>query len=531
MNWELFYKIPNPQSRETHFWTPRKVNEKFDLWLFESNLPQLYQDILSKRMTQNDLINKGFHSDYSYKDMKLRPHQNRNVAKLLTFGTFGIFDKPGTGKTHTILAALRADREKFKKVIIIPTVKSTFKQWVYWAKDFFDLDIQELSDSPKKRKEEYEKFKKSEYGILITTKEKVRAENSFLLDQAYDLIIIDEAHTLNNNSTTSKALTELRMCCKYAWILTGTPIDRNLLDIVGLLHFMYPYTSYNQIRNFFGIAQETRFGKDWKFNGSLTPLLEKIRDLVSSQTTQEEVYSNFKEYNKNEVYLKAKDQQRIFYNDLLHNFFIAKDDEKMSIFANDNVVLETEGILAQFIRLQQIALDPRIVITDKQIDAVVEKGAKTEWIIEFIKKNPTKQILLFSKFTTYLKLLEKDLLDLNIAAASFHGELNMKERHKRQELFNGGYIKVLLVQNIAGGTGLRLQNADLTIKSDLSWKPSENEQIDGRMLNTSTENTKDKNVITLYLKDSLDQHIQAALNDKIGQTVMLNNFKKYAKDI
>lgn len=521
MEWNLFYetkgygKFHKPYNRNI------KYNILLDSYLNKDDYD--LRELINERKRTLDLINIGIHNSYKYKDLELRDYQNRNVAKLLFCKTFALFDKPGTGKTYAALAALREGYDEFKKVILIPAVKGTFKQWISWGKLYFDLDIKEIKGTPTERLKDYEEFKKADRGIILLTKEKIRQEYKEFEGGEYDLILIDEAHFLNNNSKTSKAITNLRSKCKYAWIFTGTPTDKNLLDMVGLMNFMYPSASYQQLLEHFGYPISTGFSIDYVFNESLRNELKEIRDLISSQTLITDAYSNFKDNKETHVYLKAEKEQKDYYNELLDNYIISNNEGKpINIFLPNSLIIETTGILDQMIRLQQLALDPRILIES------AKPGIKTTWLINFIKENKDKQILIFSKSKRYIKLLEEDLTKLGVKVGSYHGDKSMNVRNEVHENFNNSLIKVLLVQNNAGGTGLRLQNADITIKVDLSWKPSDNEQIDGRMMNTSTITTKDKEVIVLYLKNSIDEYIKKALEEKMGRTTMVNNFKKYA---
>jgi SNF2 family DNA or RNA helicase len=74
--------------------------------------------------------------------------------------------------------------------------------------------------------------------VIITTYEQVR-ENYEIIQGRFDLIIADEAHRLRNiSSGLSKAFSKLDS--KYLWLLSGTPLERDVDDLLTLLGLLHP---------------------------------------------------------------------------------------------------------------------------------------------------------------------------------------------------------------------------------------------------------------------------------------------------
>ena len=77
------------------------------------------------------------------------------------------------------------------------------------------------------------------FHVCVTTYETVAQEVGCLKKVAFEMLIIDEAHRLKNES--SKLATLLRqLTSSRRLLLTGTPIQNNLHELWALLNFLYP---------------------------------------------------------------------------------------------------------------------------------------------------------------------------------------------------------------------------------------------------------------------------------------------------
>lgn len=82
-------------------------------------------------------------------------------------------------------------------------------------------------------------FDKYGFHVCVTTYETVAQEVGCLKKIEFDMLIIDEAHRLKNES--SKLSTLLRqLTSSRRLLLTGTPIQNNLHELWALLNFLYP---------------------------------------------------------------------------------------------------------------------------------------------------------------------------------------------------------------------------------------------------------------------------------------------------
>ena len=88
-------------------------------------------------------------------------------------------------------------------------------------------------------------------------------------------------------------------------------------------------------------------------------------------------------------------------------------------FETEHVV--TQGTLDRLIRYRQICLDPKLL-------NLKGESPKTQWIIQYIKDYPKKPIIIFSKFTSYIKQLQMTLGLNKIELGLIIGETPIEKR-------------------------------------------------------------------------------------------------------
>ncbi|KAJ9106715.1 hypothetical protein QFC19_003027 [Naganishia cerealis] len=156
-------------------------------------------------------------------------------------------DDMGLGKTMQVISFLTLLRERGTKgphLIIVPS--STLENWVREFQKFSpEIDVRTYYGSQNDRfnlREEYiEMADNDELEVLLTTYDMAWKpdDNKFLRRKIrFDCCIFDEGHTLKNfESQRYKSLIQIRS--KWRLLLTGTPLQNNLQELVSLLNFIH----------------------------------------------------------------------------------------------------------------------------------------------------------------------------------------------------------------------------------------------------------------------------------------------------
>ena len=194
-------------------------------------------------------------------------------------------------------------------------------------------------------------------------------------------------------------------------------------------------------------------------------------------------------------------------------------DELNQYFEITGTEVDAVNILAKLIKIRQILLSPQVL-------DLKGKSPKAEWIKQYLADYPEKSIIIFSNFTTWLKLLAKELKCDNLII----GETSKPRREQLKQEFQEGKIKLLLINIKAGKEGLTLDRADVTIFTDKYPPVGDIQQAEDRFVAT----TKDRlntghTIIDLVMQDSYEQNILKMLAENASEIDIINNYINYLK--
>lgn len=434
----------------------------------------------------------------------LRPYQRVDVEFIKSNGSVAIFNEQRTGKTPTILTAIK---DKLGKGIII--CPSGLKiNWVMEYDKWVGEGVAKIvKGTPKKRQEIYKDFNKGIYKVLVTSYETFRRDVDYLNNVVdhLDVLVVDEAHRLRNHDTQqSRAIYKLSTRVDYIYPMTGTPAVNHPSDVYGILRLLYPgrFRSYWQfIERYFGYT-EGHFGREiLGFNKEREEEFQEILQTSSIQRKRRDVMSWIPKVMDRDIYLEIDSKQKLHYNQILKEFMYGEGEL-------------VPNILAQLTRLRQVCLDPNLLLLDG-------KSPKTEFIKEYVKDNPDSKIIVFSMFTSYLNELKKVFPD----AMMLTGQQTQEQKQNAVDQIQYGDATIILTNIIAGGTGWTLDNVDTMIFTDKSYNPVDNQQAADRFIPTDPNRVYGaKQIINLKIKDTIDAVIERMIIEKINVIKYVNDY-------
>ncbi|KAG0248675.1 hypothetical protein BG011_010029 [Mortierella polycephala] len=154
-------------------------------------------------------------------------------------------DEMGLGKTAQViafLAHLHETGEEGPFLIIVPS--STISNWLREFEKFCpELDVRSYYGSQAEREELREEFEEDpSYYVIVTTYNIATGNNDerkFLNRRNFKGVILDEGHMLKNcMSARYKQLMSIKS--PFRLLLTGTPLQNNLEELLSLLIFIMP---------------------------------------------------------------------------------------------------------------------------------------------------------------------------------------------------------------------------------------------------------------------------------------------------
>ena len=460
----------------------------------------------------------------------LREYQLEDIKFLAARKTAACFNEQRTGKTPTALSVMSV--RNIKKLLIVAPA-STLYAWKDECERWWNGPGAVVVDgTAAKRKKIISNWKT---GALIISYECLREmqhvtkdEDGYieeiqvtgdlaLIKRHKDIqaVILDEAHRIKNHkSKQAMALFSLDYI-PIRLALTGTPAPGKQHEIFSILHWLYPkiFTGYWRfIDYYFTQYEEYNASGKYKVIGTFKPgkdkELQEFLDVISTRRLRASVMSWLPEKDKQVIKLPQSEEQKQYIKELNTNFEINGTD------------VDAVNILAKLIKIRQILLHP------KTLD-LKGKSPKAEWIKQYLKDYPEKQVLIFSNFTGWLKILGEEIGCNNFII----GETTKAKREQLKNDFQSGKIKVLLINIKAGKEGITLDNADVAIFTDKYPPIGDIQQAEDRFVAT----TKDKlhtghTIIDLVMDESYEVNILRMLENNANEVDIINNYINYIKD-
>jgi SNF2 family DNA or RNA helicase len=298
--------------------------------------------------------------------------------------------------------------------------------------------------------------------LIITSYGTLRQDAELLTTMDWCVVIGDEAqHIKNRRSQNAKTLTRLHSAGRF--LLTGTPVENSLDDLLSLFTFLMPgYLEKAPPK----LSQEDRV---WHSNRQTSRAAAYIL-----RRTKKEVAPELPDKIEKTFFCELGSKQQRFYQETLER-------TRKEIF-NLEMSGANEGRLkfaafTELLRLRQACVDPRIL--DKTFAA--RESAKLAAFDEVLDEclDNGSRMLVFSSFVTALKLLAAHLEAKGHRFCYLDGSTN--NRLAICDTFNEDEsIPVFLISLKAGGTGLNLTGADTVLHYDPWWNPAAEAQATDR---------------------------------------------------
>ena len=416
-------------------------------------------------------------------DAILRTYQRIGVAwlwHLYRHQLGGILaDEMGLGKTLQALALIECIRnqdtpisasphsdERFcrqsrleKKPALVVCPASLVENWLREA-NRFTPNLKAVKHHGSKRAKEPVVLE--EYDLVITSYGTLRQDAELLGTMDWCIVIGDEAqHIKNRRSQNAKTLSSLH--AEGRFLLTGTPVENSLDDLLSLFSFLMP--GYLQKP----AGQLSQDDKAWH-NKRQT---ERAAAYILRRT-KKEVAPELPEKIEKTFFCELGSKQQRFYQDTLEKTRRDIFNLEMSGASTGRVQF---AAFTELLRLRQVCVDPRIL--DEQFPE--KESAKLAAFDEVLDEclDAGSRILVFSSFVTALQLLAARLEGKGHRFCYLDGKT--RNRQALVDQFNEDEsIPVFLISLKAGGTGLNLTGADTVLHYDPWWNPAAEAQATDR---------------------------------------------------
>ena len=317
-----------------------------------------------------------------------------------------------------------------------------------------------------------------------------------------DIVVLDEAQRIKNWSTkTTQAIKRLRS--RYAFVLTGTPIENRIDELYSLMDFLNP----------------SLLGPLFRFNREYYELDERGRP--SGYRNLDRLHARIKLHM---VRRRKADVETELPDRTDRNFFVPLSAEQQARYEDHDAKVarlasiakrrpltqqEQEKLMRELAMLRMTCDSNYILDPD---DRTCPKLAELEKILDECRGNADVKVLVFSEWERMLELVRGLCERLKVGFAWHTG--SVPQRHRRAEInaFKSDPQCRAFLSTDSGSTGLNLQTASVVINCDLPWNPAKLEQRIARAWRKNQQ--RPVTVINLVSENTIEHRMLGTLADK-----------------
>jgi superfamily II DNA or RNA helicase len=422
--------------------------------IIEATYPQGAQSAALKKLVKTDLY----------------PYQSEGALFAVRAGRCLIGDEMGLGKTIQAIAATELFARHFgveRALIVCPT--SLKHQWQREIARFTGREAQIAVGGRQARMEHYQ-----EPGFCkITNYEKLASDLEFIQAWSPDVVIVDEAQRVKNwNTVAARALKRIES--PFAIVLTGTPLENRLEELVSIVQFVdrYRLGALWRLRHEHQTADEggrvigyrdlDRIGK------TLAPILLRRR--------KSEVLTQLPARVDNTIFVPMTPQQNAEHQSnaavvqqIVQRWrrtgFLSDVDQRRLMCALQNMRMSCNSTFL--------------------LDGKTDYGTKADelvMLLEDLFERPEAKVVVFSQWLRTHELIARRLKRKRWDHVLFHGGVPGDKRGALVDRFHNDPDCRVFLSTDAGGVGLNLQHAaSAVVNMDMPWNPAVLEQRIGRV--------------------------------------------------
>jgi len=432
--------------------------------------------------------------------VRLYPYQVQGVAFLAATGRALLADDMGLGKTIQAIAAASwlMQHDGVARVLVICPA-SLKHQWAREIEKFTDYPVQIIQGGPAARGVQY----RHGHGFYVVNYELVLRDLSLINKTlSPDLIVLDEAQRIKNWRTKIASAIK-RIASRYAFVLSGTPLENRLEDLYSLMQVIDP-TVLGPLWRYmvkFHITDERDKVLGYRnlseLRQRLAPvMLRRDRRLVSKQLPQ-------RIEQRLDVALTPEQQE-------LHDSAVSAAGRLAHIAKTRPLTPSEQNRMMANLQQARMACNAAGLV-DKETEGSPKIDVLADLIEELCVQSGHKAVV-FSQWERMTYMVEQRLERMGVGSVRLHGGVPTGKRGALMDRFKDDDAIQVFISTDAGGVGLNLQSASVLINLDTPWNPAVLDQRIARVHRLGQ--TRTVQIILIVSTDSYEQHVMGLVAGK-----------------
>ena len=395
-------------------------------------------------------------------------YQAEGALFAVQVGRSLIGDDMGLGKTIQAIAAAEILARHFGVTRVLVICPTSLKY--QWQNEFARFAGRQGKKAPRVigggRAQRLVDYAAEDF-CKITNYEKLQPDLDLITAWAPELVIVDEAQRVKNwNTIAARALK--RIDSTYAVVLSGTPLENKLEELISIVQFVdqhrlgptWKLLHEHQVKDEGGRVTGYR-GLD-KIGETLAPVMirrrkSEVLQQLPSRTDQNllvpmtQAQMGFHQENADEVAKIIRRWRR--------TRFLSDKDQRRLMCALQNMRMACNSTY----------------LLDQETDHGV-KADELAALLDDLFVEPEAKAVVFSQWTRTQDIIIRRLEGRGIGYVSFHGGVPSDRRPALIERFRDDPACRVFLSTDAGSTGLNLQHASTLVNMDVPWNPAILEQ-------------------------------------------------------
>ncbi len=431
----------------------------------------------------------------------LYPYQAEGALFAVRAGRALVGDDMGLGKTVQAIAAMEILARHFgvtRVLVICPT--SLKYQWQSEILRFSGRQSENaarvINGGRARRQNDY----RLDDFCKITNYEKLKPDLDLIAAWAPDLVIVDEAQRVKNwNTIAARALK--RIDSPYAIVLTGTPLENKLEELISIVQFVdqhrlgptWKLLHEHQVKDEGG--RVTGYTGLAKIGQTLAPIMIRRR--------RSEVLKQLPDRLDQNLLVPMTEMQMLYHQENADVVAKIVQRWRKTRFLSD----KDQRRLTCALQNMRMSCNSTYLL-DKETDHGV-KADELAVSFDDLFADPKAKAVVFSQWTRTHDIIIRRLEARGWGYVSFHGGVPSDKRPALVERFRDDPACRAFLSTDAGSTGLNLQHASTLVNMDLPWNPAVLEQRIARIHRIGQ--AKPVRVINLIAKGTIEEGMLSVL--------------------
>jgi hypothetical protein len=477
-----------------------RISQDVQPWL-ETRAQQ--QDRILSRRAYEAGVADGTHPEH-VTHSPLFPYQREGMLHLAFKERALLADEMGLGKTIQAIAAcaLLHHLGKASRVLIV-TPASLKAEWEEQIQRFTGLPLRLVFGGRALRSQIYGDpdapfFTIANYEQIVQDSLDINAR------LRPDIVILDEAQRIKNWSTkTAQAVKRLES--RYAFVLTGTPIENRIDELRSIVDFLDPAILgplFRFNREYYQLDDRGR-PEGYK---NLDRLRERVRPILLRRR-KAEVETELPDRTDKNHFVALTPAMRDEYSEIQKRVA-----ELLAITKRRPLTPKEQDLLMILLNMMRMICDsPGIMKGNPSRDC--PKLDELARVLDECLADPDVKVIIFSEWIGMLERV-REWADKTGTGFAWHtGTVPQKQRRAEILAFRQDPDCRLFLSTDSGGVGLNLQNASVVINCDLPWNPAKLEQRIARAWRKNQLRTV--TVVNLIAENTIEHGMLSSLSQKM----------------